>query len=258
MKKIYFAQPSFLKNLSSMLFLAILTFISAPSPAALITYSTMESMFDSFALNQGWWSTTRGGSNENGNDAYSTGEFQDESVRGFFTFDLSSLSGTVTSATLRVMRGGGSNNTDEIQLSLWDVTTPASTLNHNEGYNSAIVDDLGSGINYGFFSIPSGSYSDYLLLPLNSNALGDINATSGFFSIGAMTGAVNQSIFGATRTGFSNAKGELIGDPKIVYLDLITDSVVSINEPTTSMLLGLGILCLGVSRRRKKSNEVCR
>lgn len=249
--------PTFALFLQKLLFsfvFAVTFLLSTPSFATVVTFSTFESRFDPFALNQGWWNTF---GSANANDAYSTGEFSNQSFRSFFTFDLSSLAGTVTEATLRVMRGLGSTLFEEVQLSLWDVTTPADILNHNEGINMDIIEDLGSGVTYGSYSIPSGDYYDYLLLPLNSDALSQINATKDYFSIGAMGGALEQSMFGGT--GSSVDFYNNFYDARITYLDLTVEPTASVSEPTTSVLLGLGILCFAVtSRRNRRSKTMCR
>jgi hypothetical protein len=250
-----FVSPS-LRNAARALAVVLLT-LPLPSFATVITYTTADSPFDSFALNQGWWSSS--GPSQNDNDAYSTGELAGGSFRGFFTFDLHTLIGTVTGATLRVMRGVGSTSFEDVQLLLWDVATPADVLNHNEGLNPAIVADLGSGNNYGSFLVPKASepswsqssYMEYLLLPLNNNAVVEINSATGFFSIGAMTGAVGQSIFGGTRSGGYGADMILRDPLTTTYLDLTIQPPVSVTEPATNVLLGLGILFLVITRRRK-------
>jgi hypothetical protein len=247
------------RKVSRTLAVVLLALPSIPSFAAIVTYTTADSMFNSFALNQGRWSTD--GHNFNSTDAYSTGEFPGLSFRSFFTFDLSGLPGVVTSATLRVMRGFGSTSSEDIQLFLSDVTTPAVILNTSEGANQAIVDDLGSGESYGSFTIPKGGPPwvgnfEYLLLSLNGSALADINAAGGFFSIGAMTGPPEQSVFGAQSifggTGSSgpDATGKIYNSV-VTYLDLTIQPAVPISEPGTVGLLGLGILCLVLSGRRE-------
>src|SRR3954454_1343623 len=67
--------------------------------------------------NQGWWSDFF--PNNNGNDNYLTGNVDGGNYNSFFVFDLSGLSGKVTSATLRLdtaMISGG-----PLTFSLWDV-----------------------------------------------------------------------------------------------------------------------------------------
>lgn len=156
-----------------------------------IVLTTSQSQFDPGVNNQGWWRAEPGvgAGNVDSNDWYFTGETSLGVFRGFLTFDLSALtaSDNIIGAVLNLTRflSSGINEPTET-LGLFDVATDAATLNSNDGFSSAIFNDLGSGSSYGTFIVPGqGDPSDVLTFVLNGTALADLNASkSGFFSIG--------------------------------------------------------------------------
>jgi PEP-CTERM motif len=104
-------------------------------------------------------------------------------------------------------------------FNLWDVSTDPATLNAKvNNPNFAIYNDLGSGVNYGSFVLPtSGNPNDILNFSLDPAAVAAINAAEGgYFSIG---GAIPLS------------------------------SIVP--EPSTFVLMGSGLLgMVGLARRK--------
>lgn len=105
-------------------------------------------------------------------------------------FDLSGLSGGVTSVTLELQRYQSLAAT----YSLFDVSTDPVTLNNNTGTSATIFEDLGTGTSYGSFVVAgAGLPTDVLSFALNAAALADIaGAAGGFFSIGGMRGTWKQ------------------------------------------------------------------
>jgi hypothetical protein len=144
-----------------------------------VPYSTDASPFTPEVNNQGWWSDTL--SNFDANDNYYVGFAGNDQLRNFFTFDLSGFQGVATSASLELQRYQSFGL--PVTYSLWDVSTPAATLNSNVGTSAAIFADLGSGISYGSVVV-SDLLSDPLVIPLNASALAAINSGGDFFSIG--------------------------------------------------------------------------
>jgi len=197
--------------------------------AEILIFNTSDSQFDLGVDNQGWWSNTW--ANIDDNDDYTTGIFFDSDHRSFFTFDLSSLSLPVISATLELTRFNYVSYEDSETLGLFDISTDAVTLNNNVGTSESIYDDLGSGISYGEFEILREG-TDVLSFELNAAAIGDINAAKGgWFSIGGalLSGSVSQLetqyFFGYSHDG---------GVQRLV-LEVVP-------EPATFVLLGLGVL----------------
>ena len=160
-----------------------------------VTLHTSDSEFHPGTFNQGWWSVPTGSANFDANDNYGIGfdsQSPGEDFRNYFTFDLSNVSGTVTSATLNVIANSGNQvlcacGPNQLLLTLWDATTDAASLN-NKGANpnSGIYTDLGTGNSYGSFLVATGVDPNTVLsFSLNAFALADIQrAEGGFFSIG--------------------------------------------------------------------------
>lgn len=181
--------------------------------AEIYTLSTSQGEFNSGVLNQGWWSNF--GGNNTYNDNYSLGLWWTASGypnpqgiinNDFFTFDLAGIQGTIQSATLVVATGNAGSPNPTETIDFWDVQTPAAVLNNNVGTSASIVNDLGSGKNYGSFQVAmNGAAPPVLSFSLNANAIADINASlGGYFSIGgSMEGQpapnVNRYLFGVTQ-----------------------------------------------------------
>jgi hypothetical protein len=159
--------------------------LAACSASGCQVFTTAQSAFDPGVRNQGWWAD--GPANYTQNDAYTMGFSSHVTTRDFFTFDLSSAC-QATAVSLQLSRLGGFASerfADSIPLDLFDVNTPAATLNNNSGANLEIWNDLGSGVSFGHFDITPGQPSDVITLPLNSAGVAAFNAArGGFFSIG--------------------------------------------------------------------------
>ena len=100
-------------------------------------------------------------------------------IRAFLFFDLSSINGTITAATLKVL-AGGTGNTDDVQVTpstAWGGDGTTTTLSTGD-YDG--VEFLGtSGSNYGeILSWTASSYNDFTL---SSDAISDMN-TNGYLN----------------------------------------------------------------------------
>jgi K319-like protein len=113
--------------------------------------------------------------------------------RSYYTFDLSALGGTVTSARLVLSQGYWVGGHTGVLLS--EVTTNAATLSTSR-YSPAIFNDLGDGTVYGSSYLPWTHATHLYYISLNAAAVSDIQAAAGgYFSIGAApTGASGRAL----------------------------------------------------------------
>lgn len=220
-----------------------------PTRADTLTFNTSDSQFTPGVDNQGWWSPTQ--MNNDLNDNYFTGQNPSHLLRNFFTFDLSSLApGTAVSATLEVVRYEYNSPDASETLGLFDVSTPAATLNNNVGTSATIYNDLGTGVSYGTFVVNSytASNTETLTFSLNAAAIADINAAAGgFFSIGGFLQNLSHPQEFENIFFLSDGSG-------IQRLIVETNAPAAVPEPTTMLLLSTGLIGIGASvRRRMKS-----
>lgn len=213
-----------------------------------VTVTTSTNQIQAGVDNQGWWSSTATNNNST-NDNYFT---QNEDFRSFFSFDLSGISGTVTSATLEVRRYNQIRS--PLTLGLFDVTTPAATLitTRQDISSPVIFADLGSGISYGTFEVVTGASTDILSFALDAAAVSDINRHVGidFFSIGAVVLLSNGgSIFGASNDEPGNTGGQLNSVQRLVL------DVSPVPEPATLFLFGTTAAGLGLARWRQRRRK---
>ena len=201
----------------------------------ILIFDTSDSQFDAGVDNQGYWSDTLSNYDENDNYAIGINPLGDLS-RNFFTFDLSSLTFPVISATLELTRFNYLSSADSETFGLFDVSTDAVTLNNNVGTSESIYNDLGSGISYGQFEILSDDLStDVLSFELNAAAISDINAAiGGWFSIGGDLLSLGSPIRDNAEALFGSSQD---GGVQHLVLEVVP-------EPATLLLVGLGTLFL--------------
>lgn len=213
---------------------------SASASASLITIDTSLNSLNSPADNQGWWRSS-GVNNNPTNDNYITGNYLADNYRSYFSFDLSGLVGTVTSATFEVRRY---SQDGDVSLGLYDVSTAADQLALRDISRPDIYSDLGTGASYGSFFVLDGDTLDTLSFDLNLAAITDINSVIGtdFFSIGA-------AVLG--QGGIFAASGQEPGNNGVGYIQRLVLDINAVPEPSTLVLFLLSISGLGFFRSKQ-------
>lgn len=205
-------------------------FCLGTSAASAVTVS-----IDSF--DNGWYKSSGAHYTEN------TNIIAGPSYNNWFAFDLSSIVGNVTSATLTIFGSNGKylNIADAALYQVFDVNSDLNALVGGNGGVSAYK-DLESGILYGETPVATpGSNKDYLpqVSVVLKNALADINSSAGGkFAVGGSTDA-SSYLWGYSSTETA-AKLNLTTSPVVVPL------------PATLSLLGLSVFGLGIAARRRR------
>jgi hypothetical protein len=173
-----------------------------------------------------------------------TNSFQE--TRAFFVFDLSSVSGTIVGAELRLFNptnGFGTTQGMTEDLGIFDVTTSVATLVGGTAGLPGFA-DLGSGTVFGTRTFTTADNNSTIAISLNADAINALKSASGDFAFGTaiMTldaGFLNQreQVFGGTDAG------------SLVQLSLTTSDVP---EPSSLTLLSYGVLGMFVGVRRKR------
>lgn len=119
--------------------------------------------------------------------------------RNFLSFKLPRFKKgeSVIRATLQVTRFNSAAGDPVETLGFFDVSTPSSILGSSVpfGVNPAVYEDLGSGKNYGLFSVSTtGNSFDLINFRLNRSAARDINRSrSRLFSVGSSIQSLNDT-----------------------------------------------------------------
>ncbi len=155
------------------------------------------------AVDSGWYKAT--GQHDATNDNYLVGHVSTAGeLRNYFVFDLSSVRGSIRSATLRVLNPPlGYESVDPSETyTTFDVTTTIADLMSTNDTRSDIHDDLGSGTTYGSTEVFDPSDNVVIAVSLNGSALGNLNLSRGLFAIGgavtSLRGQESEYLFGGS------------------------------------------------------------
>jgi hypothetical protein len=120
-----------------------------------------------------------------GEGVFATGKYWGTGLNSFVAFDLSGVSGSVTSAALTIHQPLDWYSLDTSEtISVWDVSASLAELMDWTLANTTTYADLESGSSYGNFTVTQASTNPVVVM-LNDSALANINAAvGGTFSMG--------------------------------------------------------------------------
>lgn len=178
--------------------------VTSSTAATSTTTTTVPGTFTLTATASGFYDQT--GLHEPGNYAVGWYVPGNDELRDYFVFDLSAVSGTVTSAFLRLTTAPptfiryGSNDPSET-YTLFDVSTTLPTLTGGTGGVAAFA-DLGGGTSYGTL-VATTAIGETVDVVLNAAGIAFLAGSTGEVAIGgAMTtlaqGATNEFLFNST------------------------------------------------------------
>ncbi|MEM9176801.1 MAG: PEP-CTERM sorting domain-containing protein [Myxococcota bacterium] len=170
-----------------------------------------------------------------------------ETDRNYHTFDLSGLSGTITTATLRVWADVGAYDSSAAfeTIGLFEVATASSVLDDptsNPTAAAGVFNDLGTGTSYGTFDVTAADDASYVDVTLNAAAIAALNAAvgSGSWSVGGALQTIDGTYGGPISERVLKNDSSTASEPPAQLV--FTGTVVP--EPSTALLLFGGLAAM--------------
>ena len=198
----------------------------------------------------GWWDSTgyHGSSNSN----YIAGYYSvtNKEWHDFFVFDLSAVGESIVDAQLRLYNPSLVSSDPTEDYSLFDVTTPISTLVASGSGNTSIYNDLGSGVVLASRTLSSADNAKAVAVSLNSAGISYLNSNRGNQT--AVGGAITTISGTTSQYAFdtSSSPCELVltlGDPGDWYSIAVPEAGKPICLTTTTPGDGAGEFVNGLS-----------
>ena len=168
-------------------------------------------------------------------------------------FDLSSVRGTIKSATLRLLNPSlGYQSVDPFEeFTVFDVSTPIAELMASNDTRTDIHFDLGTGTSYGSAQVFDPSDNFVVAVALNASAISNLNGTRGQFAFGgevtSLRGQEFEDIFGGPdsvtppvsvdgRLTFANQRISALWPLKVArieFIELYNNDIAPLTVSTT-------------------------
>ena len=212
------------------------------------------------ASNRGYYINT----GEHFDTAYNTFTgFTDEgfgrsAFRSFFVFDITEPTGALSSAVLKLEVERYFGNGAIQNLRIVDVGTPINTLLVGHGLGSiegqSIFADIGSGQEYGKFSVVASDQGSILTIPLNASAITALQTRGvGSFAIGIYNLGSSGSSVIPDGVRFSGLPPGILDEKNNPVPARLAQLVLSpVPEPSSLSMLAIGLAVISVQLLRKR------
>lgn len=191
------------------------------------------------ATDAGWYNDQ--GLHQSNNTNYLVGHLNgfpnDFSFKNFLVFDLSSINGDITSATLELFTY---DIVGALTYNIYDTLTPVDILTTGGTGLVNIYNELGSGTYWGGIDLSENQSNQTIQIQLNNTALTKLNGLDNSFALG-----------GSYETTNSNTNYAFGVSGNLSIAKLILDvSPLAVPQPNALILLCLGLLSLWHSRQK--------